>query len=416
MAINENDLPQEPDTIQPENNIHSQEAPKTPLTTEAEIKALLNEAQTGDKASIQKIVITKEIFKKIKDALHDTIASMEQNPSYLSRASKFWGQFALWKKILIGIAITIPTLTLGIVFHLWFLLAICGVTAIIYTGATILFHNHQKCQTNATEHLEQGVFGLADLLELTITALDSIREQLAAEVNKFSEENMTLQKSSEAFKEQNKQLAIELDATATLVCELQLIKNNLESTSSELEIETTKLTALLTASEKAQEQTMQAYKEAVIKLEEQSIVLANKQAQLQESLEEAGKLTTVLGEVTAGMSSLVINNEGERARFNESMQQLLQNKESTAEIFTSICQTKKQLEVTQKLLAANNTHYESLLETHRSQIEELQTILKQLPTTQSPPPYAPLLATLGMYGGTPPNHQQSSSATQLQPH
>ena len=103
--------------------------PNAPLTT-LDIEALIQKAQADEKNNIEKLLITEDVFKKIKESLIITIKSMEKNPSLFSQAADFWGELPLWQKIMGGLTVTVPTLILGLVANVGFLLALCGITTL----------------------------------------------------------------------------------------------------------------------------------------------------------------------------------------------------------------------------------------------------------------------------------------------
>lgn len=71
-----------------------------------------------DKEHFEKIITTQNKIQKIKVDLNQLIQSMNNNPSWLSRAARFWNEIPLWQKITAGAVLTIPLLMIGIMANL----------------------------------------------------------------------------------------------------------------------------------------------------------------------------------------------------------------------------------------------------------------------------------------------------------
>lgn len=56
----------------------------------------LNQKTKKDKERFEKMVTTQNKIQKIKEDLNKLIQSMNNNPSWLSRAANFWDEIPLW--------------------------------------------------------------------------------------------------------------------------------------------------------------------------------------------------------------------------------------------------------------------------------------------------------------------------------
>lgn len=230
MATNEEEL-QLLIEIDTPKAIDQEELQKIPIEEIQTKLQRINSDDDPEQDKLQKITITKEIFEQIRKSLQETVKSMEKNPSIFSRAAEYWGALPLWQKIIGGVALTVPTLIIGIVAHIGFLLAICGVTAVTYTAGGLILDDHHKCSTSAVESLQKGILGLADLLELTINALDIIRQQLAVEIQRFVKENARLVENIDALSKQIDEIDKQVMATSKVNIALGETKDGLEAVS-----------------------------------------------------------------------------------------------------------------------------------------------------------------------------------------
>lgn len=187
-----------------------------------------------DKERFEKIVTTQNKIQKIKVDLNQLIQSMNNNPSWLSRAASFWNEIPLWQKITAGAVLTIPLLMIGLMANLAALITLSIVTGIIYAVSHILLENHQNQNTNSTENLNAGISSLVDLLDTVISTLDLLREQLAIEIDAFQKENERLTESVQQFCEQINTLKSEISKLSDTEKALRAIQIELELTAKTL--------------------------------------------------------------------------------------------------------------------------------------------------------------------------------------
>ncbi|EHL31994.1 LegC2/C7 family Dot/Icm T4SS effector [Legionella drancourtii] len=347
-----------------------------------EITALLKAAQSDEQGNFQKIIITQDIFKKIKDSLLVAIQSMEKNPSLLSRAAEFWGELPLWQKILGGVTLTVPTLILGIIANLGFMLAICGVTTVVYAGGGLILDDHHKCDVSVTENLAKGIIGLADLLELTITALDAIRQKLAEEVDKFTAENDRLKENVNQLSSKIETLGIEITAAAKLAVALKTTKEELEKTAHNLKDQVTAQSNLLVANQQELQKVTDAYNANQQLLAEKIKDFSETEQKLQDDLKNARSLADYLGTVSNQLSKTLLSDDQQKEEFTKRLNDFLQNGNASfaalAERWSiaeeKLMKTEEKLTVLkQEYQELNNTHKE-LLKKQDIQVTRLESI------------------------------------------
>ncbi|HHF7375807.1 TPA: hypothetical protein ACPSKV_003389, partial [Legionella bozemanae] len=281
MATNEEEL-QLLIEIDTPKAIDQEELQKIPIEEIQTKLQRINSDADPEQDKLQKITITKEIFEQIRKSLQETVKSMEKNPSIFSRAAEYWGALPLWQKIIGGVALTVPTLIIGIVAHIGFLLAVCGVTAVTYTAGGLILDDHHKCSTSAVESLQKGILGLADLLELTINALDIIRQQLAVEIQKFVKENARLVENIDALSKQIDEIDKQVMAASKVNIALGETKDGLEAVSGVLKEGVTQHTDFLKQNREKLDRITEAY--------------SNSQKELAEKVLEVRKVRDELGE------------------------------------------------------------------------------------------------------------------------
>lgn len=295
-----------------------------------ELNALLKSVQITEQSNLPEILITQERFNKIKENLLLIIQSMEKNPSMVSRAAKYWGDLSLWKKVSGGIVLTVPMLVLGILAHLGFLLALCSIAGIIYTGGGIILDDHHKCQIDVTENLTQGILSLANLLELTITALEKLHHKLAEEIKNFASEN-------EQFKEQVNKLNVEITAATELNTSLKNTHEEFDKT-----------------------------------LFEQRELLSEKIIQF----EKISKIAEYLRTLVNDMTSFTLVDEQQRKEFYNRLNLFMSDKDASfASLAVRFGEAENKLSETQEKLEQTSQMYEKLLHEQKELTNQLKHLL-----------------------------------------
>ncbi|MCE0722022.1 MULTISPECIES: LegC2/C7 family Dot/Icm T4SS effector [Legionella] len=386
MATNEEEL-QQLIAIDTPKETELEELQKAPVEEIQTKLQLINTDTESDK--LQKITITKEIFEQIRKSLQDTVKSMEKNPSIFSRAAEYWGELPLWQKIIGGVALTVPTLIIGIVAHIGFLLAICGVTAVTYTAGGLILDDHHKCSTSAVESLQKGILGLADLLELTINALDIIRQQLAAEIQKFAKENAQLEEHIEQISKQIDAIDREVMATSKVNAALGETKDGLEAVSGLLKEEVTQQVDFLKQNQEKLDRITEAYNSSQKELSDRVFEVQKVRTELGEDLNRAKAMIDTLHLAISQLSTSAIGNEEQRRAFQEKLDVFIKNKESSFLLIADrICDAERKLALVQKELENSNVRYHELLKIQERHIDKLQTL-------STPPDQAPQVTPVG---------------------
>lgn len=355
-----------------------------PITAD-EIANLLKAAQSDENGNLQKIIITQDVFKKIKESLVATIESMGNNKSLISQAAEFWGELPLWQKILGGTALTVPTLILGIIANIGFLLALCGVTAVVYTGGGIILSDHHQCNISITESLAKGIIGLADLLELTITALDTIRQKLAEEVAKFAAENEKLAENVGLLSTKVEELSIEIEASAKLAQSLKETKDALDKTVKELETQAIKQDELLNTHQKELEKLNGEYSDCQVKMAANVVEFDRIKNGLEGELSNAKKMADYFNDLSQEMGKMLLKGNEHQEQYIARLTEVLDNEKANYAILAERWDAADaKFQHAQDELARTNEAHKAIVETQKIYTDRLETIAFTIAGSFSP--------------------------------
>lgn len=328
-----------------------------------------------DKERFEKIVTTQNKIQKIKVDLNQLIQSMNNNPSWLSRAASTWHEIPLWQKITAGAVLTIPLLMIGLMANLAALITLSIVTGIIYAVSHILLENHQNQNTNNTENLNAGISSLVDLLDTVISTLDILREQLALEIDAFQKENERLTESVQQFCEQIKTLKSQISELNDTEKALRATQIELELTAKTLKGSIEEQSQVLDETQKKLKQVAQEYQDNQNKLADKITELDAVKEQMSKEVDQAQTLALVLKSTVEALSKTVIADEEQRTSFQLRLNEFLTNKEkSFDQVAERICEAERKLSLVTKQLEESNQRYRKLLDRQEQQIIRLEQI------------------------------------------
>jgi hypothetical protein len=301
-------------------------------TNTQDIEFLLNELKSKKQNNIEKAKATHELFKKIKENLLLTIKSMENHPSMFSRAAEFWASIPKWQKILAGVLFAVPTVLLGIVAHLWLFLTVCIIATVLYAVSAIILDDHHNCNTNSGANLSKGILSLADYLEQTINALNSVCDTLTEEADEFHIENEKLKQSVININTQMDLLIKQIHAAAGLVGDLSIDSENRQQLTSSLL--------------KAVEEKFSVLEELKKIRDEEQQLLADTGEALAQETDEYIKLRQTIAAQTAQMNDTLTN--AHLYKSSQALEQEIRDKQEALEQIQN--QYKEVFQATQSLL------------------------------------------------------------------
>ncbi|KTD24730.1 inclusion membrane protein A [Legionella lansingensis] len=369
------------------------------------------------------IALNQKRLGQIKESLGTIVDTMQQNDSLISRAATFWGNLPLWQKIIGGIVLTVPTLAAGLAAHISILLVISGVTVVGYTASGIVLDDHHSCNKNIADRLKKGIFSIADILEITITALDRIRENLAKEIDRFRTQNIKLADTVEELGTKLEMLSNQVEVLVATEELLRKSKKDLETTAEELRKTVLDNDKLLKANQEELTQVKKDYERSKIQLSEKVNELAEVRSSLSLEVQKAKQIAATLTGTVQTLSSTVIEDSSQRKAFQERLDNFLQDeKASFASVAERICNTERELaSVKQELVLvkqefeARNLYYQELLQRQEQQIKRLETIGRQVDVTSEIPKQSSAYKQFGFYaenkGGQEPKLSATENAT-----
>lgn len=329
----------------------------------------------NDKKRFEKMVTTQNQIQKIKAELDVIIQSMNNNPSYFSRAAIFWNDIPLWQKIIAGAVLTVPLLMMGILVNLGSLIMLSVVAVLVYTGSSILLDNHQRQNTDHIEHLKAGVSSLVDLLDTVISTLECLGEQLAIEIDAFQNENARLTANIGQFCEQINTLKSEIVALTDAEKALRATQVHLEHTATTLKGANDAQSQVLAQTQKQLAQVIHDYKDNQNLLSDKIQELHDTNEHLRREVEQSRAVALVFKGTVETFSNLAIQDKEQQAAFQKRLDEFLTNKEkSFMEVADRICDAEYKLSAMALELEECNQRYYALLDKQEQQIIRLEHI------------------------------------------
>lgn len=342
--------------------------------------SITQDSKTPEKAknNFEKMLFTQKQLIDVKKFLVKIIEAIGENPSFLNRLSKYWGDKPTSYKVIAGVALVGPTALIGIIAHAIPLLAISGLTLAGYVTSSVVLDDHNTHNVSVTERLKEGVLSLADVLGIVIEALDTIRKDLAIEVEKFKEEN-------EKYMEENNKLSLSLqDLSRQLqhlsyfteclqVTELMLRKekDELTMTAKSLESSIESQSKLFEENQKKLEEVTRQHEQILIQLSGTSSELETVKKEMGKELEKTRMVAKIMSEAAQSLSGTVVEDKENRIIYQEKLDKFLMDKEKSFDQVTNrICEAEKKLSMVEKELELSNNRYTLLLKKHEKQLQQ----------------------------------------------
>ena len=187
-----------------------------------------------DTTGLASIASSNELLIQVRNSLSAIVDSLEENPSILTRLAKTWGTMSWLERISVGLALSAPKMAVGIIADVVFLIALSGLSASAYITGGVVLQDHLDHTQVVTKKIKEGIFGIADVLVLTISALDAIRQKLSIEVNRFKDENGRLHSNVNELSEQIDILRVQIESNMLTEQYLRQTQAELQSTATSL--------------------------------------------------------------------------------------------------------------------------------------------------------------------------------------
>lgn len=176
----------QPDSVEPSSAIEEVLDKNTLASSvEHDLDNLLQSLQSANHDDFQKIILTNQVFTKIKDHLQAMVQDKGPDLSMFTRITGFWGKTSWWYKIILGLILIIPTLVLGIIAHIGILITLGIAIVIVYSTAAALLSDHYQHQAAADQGMAKTLVSLATISEFVINTFSKINGDLDAECIKL---------------------------------------------------------------------------------------------------------------------------------------------------------------------------------------------------------------------------------------
>lgn len=339
-----------------------------------------------DLESLKKITSVKEDLLKVKGTLVGIVDTMADDPSMITRWSKSWGELPLWQKILGGVALSGPAVAAGLFAHVAALMVIGGVTGVAYTASGIILDDHHVHNVNIAQRLKQGVSDLADLLMLTINALEKIASDLRVEIEKFAIENTKLADSVTELQSEVESLSNQVELFIKTQDLLRETRNDLEKTAESLKTSVVEQTELLNKNQLMLEQVKVDYEKNEKQLSAKIAELLSVRKAMDLEVERAKLVANTLEGTVLSLTGTVIKDGEQRVQFQENLDKFLKDKEGGFDkVATRICAAEAELEQVKNQLSDSTKRYKELLDRQEEQVTRLEQLDKELGTENIPP-------------------------------
>ncbi|KTD57237.1 LegC2/C7 family Dot/Icm T4SS effector [Legionella shakespearei] len=371
-----------------------------------EDSALTEHPENLDLASLEKITDSQKQLIKVKDKLGLIVDTIADNPSLITQAATAWGELPLWQKIAGGILLTGPTVAVGLFAHIGVLLVIGGVTGVAYTASGIVLDDHHNCNVNIAERLKEGIFSLADILQITIDALDKIRQALAQEIEKFKLENFRLQENINNLGDQVESLSTQVELFIETEKILRQNKDDLEQTSQKLQASVDEQSELLKDNQNELEKIKKAYAKSQEQLSDKVAELHGVREKMTAELEKARKVGSTLQGALQTLTGTVLEDKQHRESYEQRLKTFL-NEENASfdQVAERISKTEEELAAVKDELRRTNEEYRELLARQEAQVLRLEKMEADNPGLENMKPRVNVkgLHQHGMYSKKPLN-------------
>ncbi len=367
-----------------------------------------SEKKEDEEPTLKRVRMTENELKRIKENLNHIIDAMEHNPSFLSRASAFWGERSLWQKIVAGVVLIVPTFVIAIVAQIAVLFVISIITLIVYTASSILLDNHYNSNFDRTNHLKKGINGLADTLGMVIQSLERLHELLGVEIKRFHEENTKLKEHvSELYKqvglltEQGEEFKKIEQAWRQTQTNFEEQIESFRQTRIDLEERIESLSAvaqerleLLKSTQERLNQTSINYEQLQIELAQKITEFQRIKGDLELEIDKGKKITATLHATVIQLSEGLQLDSDQHKAFLDKLTEFVNNKEQSFHLLTErIFESERELERVKEELKRCNERYQGLLQRGEEQLDRLETLSASSPSVS-------LVISQGFYSGT----------------
>lgn len=334
------------------------------------VSSLLHETD-----NLARVIKTQEQLSEVKKSLCSIVDSIADNPSFFTRASELWGSWPLWQKVGSGIVLTAPAIVVGLVANINSLLLIGSVSAVMYSSTGMILEDHHACNVTIRQRLKDGILSITDVLELTIAALDTIRNRLAEEVQRFNSENNKLVGHVLSLERQIDSLTAQVQCLAGAEESLRATRDQLQKTVMELEQSVDKQSELLKKNQEELTAVTRDYQRNQEHLAAEVAKLKATREDMSRQMASTARVSTDLRAAVDTMSSAVRDDKKQRQELQEKLQVFFAAGQVSFDHVTKrLTETEQKFEETVQHLQIGNQRYDTLLSRQLRQQQFLERL------------------------------------------
>lgn len=325
--------------------------------------------------SLQNIASTQEKLTKVKTQLTEIIDTINNNPSFITRVSKEWGQLPVWQKVTGGIMITIPAFALGFFANLGALFVLGGFSGVTYTAGALILDDHNSCNLSIAENLKKGILNLADVLGVIINTLEDIAKDLAKEIDNFRRENFRLTENVDTLGDRVESLTNQVELLAETERLLREEKDKIEKEINHLEEVVDETKIVLGATTEKLGIVTADYEKNQKELSSKVVELSQVRTELGLEIEKVKAMGSSLQGVLNTMAGAVFADGQQQKDFqNQLILLVTDTKANFMELNSKLKESELKRKATAEELEQANQRYNELLQRHESQIARLEKI------------------------------------------
>jgi len=371
-------------------------------------------SENNEADSLSEIEATQANLRAVKENLREIIDAIVQDKSILSQAAAYWGDLNPLQRLATGAAvIAAPTVIAGFIVSFGAIIAIGSATSLAYAASGAVLDDHNRYNVNVIDRLKKGILSMADVLEVTINALDNIRQKFKEELDKFKTENQKLTENISLLTEELDSLSNQVEVFIKTEQILRSVINGFEKTIESLKNSENNQTELMQKTQKELEQVKREYNTSKSQLKEKIDEINTVKESLGLEVTKAKQVVTTLQTTVKTLAGAVINDEAQRSTFQKKLEGFLNTTESNfSEFAGKLSETEKELASVKEALATRNEEYDLLLKRQKNQIERFDKLLTQIEQEHLLPPQSSigqLLGTTGFYKHKEGREQQETS-------
>jgi DNA repair exonuclease SbcCD ATPase subunit len=330
-------------------------------------------------------------LSKIQKDIDTLIESIANNPSVLSRVSRYWGNISLWKKIITGVALTVPLLLIGLFFQQITCVILSITIALGFAGLGYVFDDHHKQNQHNTLNIKSGVFSLAEGLDLIKNALKRIRDALSDQIGHFTQENTVFEKHVGAIGKEGESLAKQVERLKLSEKKLASTVNGLSDSNQELKKELETQSKLLDESQAELNRARAHYTQSLQELQTEIERLNELNNRFSDDSTNSKAIAQALRQSHKSFLEVMSTDAKTQAGFLGRLDAFINGKDpSLLQLTESVSEANKRCDEYQKRLQSALNECEQLLKRNKGLVSQLETLVDNnqppSPLTTSPMP------------------------------